>query len=60
VVADTLSWKSTIELSALGTSQLQLIMELEIFRLGVIGEGIPAFVYSMTAQPELLERIKAA
>jgi hypothetical protein len=60
VVADALSRKSTIELSALGTSQPQLIMELERFRLEVVEEGIPALVCSMTAQPELLERIKAA
>ncbi|GLT69309.1 hypothetical protein SLA2020_414680 [Shorea laevis] len=31
VLADALSWKSTIKLSALGTSQPQLIMEFERF-----------------------------
>jgi hypothetical protein len=60
VVVDALSQKSTVALSALGTSQPQLIMELERFRIEVIAEGIPALVCSMMAQPELLERIKAA
>jgi hypothetical protein len=34
-------------------------MELERFNLEIVKEGIPALVCSMTAQPELLERIKA-
>jgi hypothetical protein len=47
VVANALSRKSTIYLSALGTSQPQLIMELERFRLEVVEEGISALVRSM-------------
>jgi hypothetical protein len=60
VVADAFSRKSTIELSAFGISQPQLIMELERLQLEFVEEGMPALMCSMTAQPELLERIKAA
>jgi hypothetical protein len=48
VVADALSKKSTIELSALRISQSQLIMELERFQLEVVEEGMFALVCSMT------------
>jgi hypothetical protein len=34
-------------------------MELERFQLEVVGEGVPALVCIMMAQPKLLQRIKA-
>jgi hypothetical protein len=39
MVADTLSRKSTVELTALGISQPQLIKELTGMGLKVLGEG---------------------
>jgi hypothetical protein len=41
VVADTLSRKSMVELSALGISQPQLIEEFARMRLEVVDEGAP-------------------
>lgn len=60
VVADALNRKSTVELTALGVSQPQLIMEFERLGIEVVEEGTPALLYSMTMQPDLLGRIKDA
>jgi hypothetical protein len=60
VVVDALSRKSTVELAALGISQLQLIKELTGMRLEVVGEGMPLHLANLMVQSELLERIKAA
>jgi hypothetical protein len=47
VVADVLSRKSTVELTALGISQPQLIKELTRMGLEVVGEGIPVHLANL-------------
>ena len=48
VVADVLSKKSTMELTALGISQPQLIKELTGMGLEVVGEGMPVHLANLT------------
>jgi hypothetical protein len=59
MVADALSRKSTVELTALGIFQPRLIKELTGMGLEVVGEGVPIHLANMMVQLELLARIKA-
>jgi hypothetical protein len=58
VVAEVLSKKSMVELTALGISQPQLIKELTGMGLEVVGEGTPIHLANLMVQSELLARIR--
>jgi hypothetical protein len=60
IVMDTLSRKSTVELTALRISLPQLIKELTGMGQEVVGKGMPIYLANLIVQSELLARIKAA